>query len=300
MKMKGGVKMIYAKKLTLPSEVAEITVIKLEKRTCFHTFYPFKIFPDKKLSEIEFDGITMLYGGNGSGKSTLLNVLAAKLHAIRYSEFNNAPMFDKFVDMCAVDFFRAPRRSYVLTSDDVFDYALKARSINEGIDDQRNELLQNYVAVHGEVAHNPDVKRFNGLDDYERWKTVMEILSPKHSQSSYIKKRVAQDIDLHSNGETALRYFLERIDEDALYILDEPENSLSIEFQIELAEYISATARATKSQFVIATHSPIFLAMQNAKIYNLDAYPACVCSWTELDNVRRYFDFFMKHKDEFC
>ena len=150
------------------------------------------------------------------------------------------------------------------------------------------------------MAHNPDVKRLNGLDDYERWKTVMEILSPKHSQSSYIKKRVAQDIDLHSNGETALRYFLERIDEDALYILDEPENSLSIEFQIELAEYISATARATKSQFVIATHSPIFLAMQNAKIYNLDAYPACVCSWTELDNVRRYFDFFMKHKDEFC
>ena len=70
--------------------------------------------------------------------------------------------------------------------------------------------------------------------------------------------------------------------------------------QIELAEYISATARATKSQFIIATHSPILLSMQNAKIYNLDAYPADVCSWTELDNVRKYFDFFMEHKDEFC
>ena len=81
--MKGGVKMIYVRKLILPSDVAEITTIKLEKRTCFHTFYPFKIFPDKKLSEIEFDGITMFYGGNGSGKSTLLNVLAEKIHAIR-------------------------------------------------------------------------------------------------------------------------------------------------------------------------------------------------------------------------
>ena len=242
----------------------------------------------------------MFYGGNGSGKSTLLNILAAKIHAIRYSEFKDAPLFDQFVQMCSVDFARVPKRSYVLTSDDVFDYALKARSINDGIDDQRHELFENYIAVHHEAVQNPEITRFKGIDDYERWKIVMEILSPKRSQSSYIKKRVAQDIDLHSNGETALRYFLERIDEDAIYLLDEPENSLSIEFQIELAEYISATARATKSQFVIATHSPILLSMQNAKIYNLDAYPADVCSWTELDNVRKYFDFFMERKDEFC
>ena len=292
--------MIYVRKLNLPSEHAEIKAIELEKRTCFHTFYPFKIFPEKKLSEVQFEGITMFYGGNGSGKSTVLNILAAKIHAIRYSEFNDAPLFDQFVQMCSVDFSSVPKRSYVLTSDDVFDYALKARSINDGIDDQRHELFENYIAVHQEAVQNPEITRFKGIDDYERWKTVMEILSPKRSQSSYIKKRVAQDIDLHSNGETALRYFLERIDEDAIYLLDEPENSLSIEFQIELAEYISATARATKSQFVIATHSPILLSMQNAKIYNLDAYPADVCSWTELDNVRKYFDFFMEHKDEFC
>jgi predicted ATPase len=127
----------------------------------------------------------------------------------------------------------------------------------------------------------------------------MEILSPKKSQSSYIKKRVVNDIDLCSNGETAMRYFLDRIDEDAVYFLDEPENSLSIERQIELADYIAATARATRSQFIIATHSPVFLAMKGAKIYNIDDYPASVCKWTELPNVRRYFDFFMEHQDEF-
>jgi predicted ATPase len=96
-----------------------------------------------------------------------------------------------------------------------------------------------------------------------------------------------------------MRYFLDRIDEDAVYFLDEPENSLSIERQIELAEYIAATARATRSQFIIATHSPVFLAMKGAKIYNIDDYPASVCKWTELPNVRRYFDFFMEHQDEF-
>ena len=81
--------------------------------------------------------------------------------------------------------------------------------------------------------------------------------------------------------------------------MDEPENSLSIERQIELAEYIAATARATRSQFVIATHSPVLLSMQGAKIYNLDDYPVSVSPWTDLPNVRRYFDFFMDHQGEF-
>jgi predicted ATPase len=127
----------------------------------------------------------------------------------------------------------------------------------------------------------------------------MEILSPRKTQSSYIKKRTARDIDLYSNGQTAMKYFLERIEDDGVYLLDEPENSLSIELQIELAEYISATARVGRSQFIIATHSPVFLAMKEAKIYNLDSYPASVCKWTELPNVRRYFNFFMEHKEEF-
>lgn len=297
--MKGGDTVIYARKLILPNEYAEIEVIKKEKRTCFNTFYPFKIFPEKKLFEVDFDGITMFYGGNGSGKSTLVNVIARKINAIRYSEFNDAPFFEKYVGMCSIEYVKPPRRSYVLTSDNVFDYVLNARSVNEGIDDKRNELFENYIAVHNEAVTNPDIMRLKGLDDYERWKTTMEILSPKKSQSSYIKKRLARDIDLHSNGETAMRYFLDRIDEDAVYLLDEPENSLSIELQLELAEYISATARATRSQFIIATHSPILLSMKEARIYNLDDYPASVCRWTELPNVRKYFEFFMEHSEEF-
>ena len=291
--------MIYVNRLVLPSEVAEIEVIKNEKRTCFGTFYPFKIFPDKGLREVKFDDITMFYGGNGSGKSTLINVMARKMGAVRYSDFNDAPLFDRFVGMCSVDYTKLPRASYVLTSDDVFDYVLGARSINEKIDDRRGELFDRYVSVHHEMVTNPEIGQMHGLDDYERWKEVREIISPRKSQSSYIKKRVVQDIDLHSNGETAMRYFIDRIDEDAVYFLDEPENSLSIELQIELAEYIVATARATRSQFIIATHSPVFLALKGAKIYNLDDYPAQVCKWTELPNVRRYFDFFMEHRHEF-
>lgn len=291
--------MIYLKKFYLPSEYAEIDVIKNESRTCFNTFYPFKIFPDKGLREVSLDNITMFYGGNGSGKSTLINVIAEKVRAARYSDFNGAPLFDKYVEMCSEEYFRYPKASYVLASDDVFDFVLNARFVNENISDRRKELFEKYVETHGQIITNPEIGRLHGLDDYERWSEVREILSPKKTQSSYVKRRTAKDVDLHSNGECAMRYFVDRIEGDALYFLDEPENSLSVEFQIELAEYITATVRTTKSQFIIATHSPIFLSMKDAKIYNLDENPASVSEWTDLPNVRRYFDFFMEHRDEF-
>ena len=290
---------MYLRKFYLPSDRAEFAVISGENRTCFSTFYPFKIFPRKKMSSLELDRITLLYGGNGSGKSTLINVMANKVGAARFSAFNGSAFFEEFVALCGVEYARRPRASFVLTSDDVFDYVLNARSVNEQIDDKRDELFQRYTDIYFEGQSNPEIGRLRGLDDYERWAETREILSPRRSQSSYIKKRVASDVSLYSNGETALRYFVDRIDADALYFLDEPENSLSIELQIRLAEYIEATAIATKSQFIIATHSPVLLAMKRAKIYNLDACPATDCVWTELPNVRRYFDFFMEHRSEF-
>lgn len=291
--------MIYVKKLILPDEDQEFSIIASEQRTCFNTFYPFKIFPEKGLESVNFESVTIFYGGNGSGKSTLINVMAKKLNSVRYTQFNDSPFFDKFVDICKLEYMRPIDASYVLASDDVFDCVLNMRFVNDKIDTKREELFDKYVSVHREVVTNPDIVYLKGLDDYERWSQVKDILSPRRSQSQFIRKNVARDIDLRSNGETAMRYFIDRIEEDALYFLDEPENSLSIEFQIQLAEYIQATARATKSQFIIATHSPIFLSLEKAKIYNLDDYPVSVCKWTQLPNVRKYFDFFMSHKEEF-
>ncbi|WP_245697570.1 AAA family ATPase [Paenibacillus oryzae] len=56
-----------------------------------------------------------------------------------------------------------------------------------------------------------------------------------------------------------------------LYLLDEPETSLSPQNQIRLAEQINELARYLDSQFIIASHSPFMLGTLNAKLYNLDA-----------------------------
>ena len=292
--------MVYLRRFSLPSESAETRVIMGEGRTCFSTFYPFGIFPDKGLRELRFDAVTMLYGTNGSGKSTLLNAIAETTGAVRYAEFNDAPFFRAYTDLCYAEYARRPKEICVLTSDDVFDYVLRARVVNGRIDNERDALFEKYVQVHAEAINDPSIGRLKGLDDYERWSEVREILSPRRTQSAYVKKRVARDVDLYSNGETAMRYFLDRIDGEGVYLLDEPENSLSIALQIELASYIEATARTTGAQFIIATHSPVLLSMRGARIYDLDTRGVPVSDWTELANVRRYFDFFMERKAEFC
>ena len=244
--------MIYLKSFRLPTEGMESSFVMQEKRTCFPTFYPFKFFPRKSLREIEFEGITMFYGGNGSGKSTLINVIARKLNALRYSDYNSAPFFEDYVGLCNVKYAKVPDQCVVLTSDDVFDYALNARSVNGSIDSRRRELVDNYVAVHHQYRRDAGIVRMKGLDDYDRWNDTMEILSPRRSQSAYIRNRVVPDVDLRSNGETAMHYFLERIEEEGLYFLDEPENSLSVEYQIQLHSFF----RQLPGQAVVSSLLP--------------------------------------------
>ena len=103
----------------------------------------------------------------------------------------------------------------------------------------------------------------------------------------------------HSNGESAFLYFSEKIQENGLYLLDEPENSLSPERQQELVKFLEDSARFFGCQFVIATHSPFLLSMRGAKIYDLDEEVVDVKRWTKLSNVRAYYDFFKKHEKEF-
>jgi len=290
---------IFINELVLPSDMAEINFIRSERRTCFNTMYPFKIFPQKQLREIEFSDITIFYGGNGSGKTTLLNILAQKTEAIRHSEFNNSPFFEPYIKMCKTEFSESPKLLHFLSSDDVFDYVLNIRYLNDGVDDRREQLFKGYANIHRKAVTDDEFTKLHGLEDYDRWKDVSDALSKNVSQSKFVKERLSKNIDMFSNGETAMRYFTEHIDRDAVYLLDEPENSLSIELQMQLADYICSSARYYNCQFVIATHSPVLLSMRDALVYNLDTKPVKTCEWTKLDNVRKYFEFFMSHKDEF-
>ncbi len=120
------------------------------------------------------------------------------------------------------------------------------------------------------------------------------------TMSSFVRERViAKDIQEQSNGESALMYFSSSITDNGLYILDEPENSMSASMQIKLAKFIEDSARFFNCQFIIATHSPFILGIKDAVIYDLDSTPVSQKTWSELENMRIYYDFFKSHAQEF-
>ena len=129
----------------------------------------------------------------------------------------------------------------------------------------------------------------------------MQVLSRRKSVSrrKFIKQTAGDEVKLNSNGETALNYFDEKLKFDTLYCLDEPENSMSPKMQLELVKMLEKLSHYGGCQFIIATHSPFILALQNARIYNLDETPVEIRSWWELENTRIYFDFFKIHSNLF-
>lgn len=282
----------YIDGLTLVSDAKETKFLVYElKRTCYNGVYPYKIFPDKGLEKLALAPITIFYGGNGSGKTTLLNIIAEKAGVIRHSAFNGGAFFSQYVNDCELSGKQIPGNSQILTSDDVFDYVLNIRYLNDGIDARRTELFDEWM------DRKYSSHRFTGLAQYDDWKESYDAKSK--SQSQFVRERLMRNVDMFSNGESAMKYFTDRITEDALYLLDEPENSLSIGLQQDLCDYISASASHYRCQFIIATHSPILLSMPNALIYDLDEYPVTTKKWTELENVRKYFNFFEKHRQAF-
>ena len=284
--------MLYLEYFTFPDSDREFDFFVNQKRTCYDSFYPFQILSGHHFRRIDFEPVTILYGGNGSGKTTVLNVIGEKLQLTRDSVFNKSNFFQDYLDLCDYQLKgRIPVNSRVITSDDVFDYMLNIRSMNEGIDRKKESLFEDYLD-----AKYADFQ-MRSLDDYERLKRVTK--ARRLTQSRYVRSELMDNIREYSNGESAFIYFSEKITENGLFLLDEPENSLSPARQQELVKFLEDSARFFGCQFVISTHSPFLLAMRDAKIYDLDEDPADVKRWTELENVRTYYTFFRDHCDEF-
>ena len=284
--------MLYVKTFEFPDADRETGFICGVRRTCYDTFYPFKVLSRRGFSQIDFEPVTILCGGNGSGKTTALNVIAEKLGVRREAAYNRSNFFPDYVEMCRAEFRAAvPGGSAIITSDDVFDYMLDVRSLNEGIHRKREDVFEDYL----EAKYSQF--QLKSIADYEQLKKVNA--TRRKTQSKFVRETLMDNVREFSNGESAYKYFVEKIGEDGLYLLDEPENSLSPARQLELRKFIEDSARFFNCQFVISTHSPFMLSMRGAKIYDLDADPVDVKRWTELPNVRAYYNFFMEHEREF-
>ena len=284
--------MIYLESFYMPS-------LEKESRYEYSSAYPFNMYTKRDFTDIHFSNITIFYGENGSGKSTLLNIINEKLNLQRKTPFYKDEHFDKFVSFCKArlaideitdDEIKIPKNSKIIASEDIANYIIDIRNQNINTSETKEKLKKEYLDVKFTPYKN------SGLSDYDYLKKKSETMSI--TQSEYIRRRT-KFVRQHSNGEWALKYYDVELENDGLYLLDEPENSLSPNFQIELMDLIIECSRFCGCQFIICTHSPFILSIPGAKIYNLDKSPVEVCKWSELDNMKLYYDFFKRHDKDF-
>ena len=112
--------------------------------------------------ELDLEPVTVLYGGNGSGKTTALNVMADALRLQRGAQYNRSDFFPDYVSLCQFHTLHAiPAGSLILTSDDVFDYMLDLRALNDGVDMRREQMFADYNSLRCEKF------QMHGMQDYD-------------------------------------------------------------------------------------------------------------------------------------
>lgn len=256
--------------------------------------YPFHIFLEKQFFNIEFEPVTIFYGDNGSGKSTLLNIITETINKDKQVISRKKPLvkseyFDTYIAKCKYYLENnIPTESKIILSEDIFENILSKRIENQKKNEGRKELEKQYM----QYKYNP--VNYSSLEDLS-----ISVETRNKTQSKFIKSRIEENSKEFSNGQTSLEFFDKELKENGLYLLDEPENSLSPKFQIELIQLLLELSRFFKCQFIIATHSPFLLSIPDAKIYDLDSIPVTPKKWYELENMKIYYNFFKENKDKF-
>lgn len=259
-----------------------------ESRSTDPNLYPFCIFKNKEPEIFVFDNITVLYGNNGCGKSTILNIIAYKLN-LKGKERNYSridgwfPYFENYAMECEYELGENVYGTKLTTIPQNSRYIKSEEILYEIRKIQQDAVLQESI--------RSNLTREIGIQD------TTEFLQTKDGRKQFSRFAFAQD--KYSNGETTLNILKEEIEPDKLYLLDEPEVSLSPQNQVKLAEKINEMARYLGVQFIIATHSPFMLGILDAKIYNIDTETYKVQNWNELENVRYFYNFFKNRKNEF-
>ena len=175
--------------------------------------------------------VTFLVGENGSGKSTLIESLAS---------LAGYPVCGGGTNDATSQY--GPERHSEL-SQAMFPHFIKRPRDGYFF---RAEFYAQFASLLDQRRRDPDF----GGDPYSRYG--------------------GQSLHTRSHGESFLDFLNHRVG-SGLYLLDEPESALSPQRQLTLMAIMAQLVREKKTQFIIATHSPILMTFPGATILSLDS-----------------------------
>lgn len=106
-------------------------------------------------------------------------------------------------------------------------------------------------------------------------------------------------ISLHnaSHGEAFMAFFENRMKPGGIYLLDEPEAALSPSRQIEFIKLLMSITAERESQVIIATHSPLLMALARDRILYLTGDAAQLVSLEHTPHYQIIKDFMGDHHE---
>lgn len=94
-----------------------------------------------------------------------------------------------------------------------------------------------------------------------------------------------------SHGEGFVRFFEERMSRQGIYFLDEPESALSPRRQLELLRLLHDIQRSAQAQIIMATHSPILMAVPGARLLEITRAGLADTALRDTRHFQLYRDF---------
>lgn len=243
--------------------------------------YPFSVESLKSVKELDLSHpVTIFVGDNGSGKSTLLKAIAHYNNSINVSakDIDGSYYEDvKRLSQCIkLNYDYRTTAGFFFSGEEFITY------IND-LKRMKQELKEDLKRVEEEYKHR-------------------SVFAQNQARSAYMKElyglETMYDGDLkeRSHGEGFLTFFKARMHQKGIYLLDEPETPLSAVNQYQLVVLITDLIRSG-SQVIIATHSPIIMALKDAKIYNFTNKIEEI-EYDDIESVS-FMKYFLNNKENF-
>lgn len=249
--------MIHLKSVTLRDDCEENT-------------YPFYLPLIKHLKELHFTKpVTILVGDNGTGKSTLLEAIATNIGSILIGGENIED-----------DVTLAPARR--LGDKMKLKWSIKTKT---GFFFRANDFINfTHRLAEERESSKEKLKEIKARDPFS-----LEVL-PYASTLHDLNHFYGEGLDSRSHGESFIDLFQARFQPNGLYLLDEPEAPLSPLKQLSLISMMKEMVKE-KGQFIIATHSPILMAIPNAEILYIKEGKITPMKYEEIEHVQLTRDF---------
>lgn len=218
--------------------------------------HPFDISTLQTNQVLEFDQcVSFFVGENGSGKSTLVEAIARRcgLHIWTDVKRRGAPP--------------AARRP-----------AARVSSCS---------LLSQYIDVT--LTRGPVRGGVFTAESFRQWAEFLDDVT--ELDPGQAKYHGGVNFTRRSHGEGLLAYFNGRYQIPGLYFLDEPEAALSPASQLGLLRLLAGYRDRGHAQFIVATHSPILMALPGAQVFNFGDSGIEETSYKETLHYRLYRDF---------